>query len=186
MIIDLAMAFSILAGIEGKGTTNDPDDPGGLSTIGMTETTARDLGYTGRMEDLTPERCMELADIGFWRPSGADRLPSPLNLAVFIAAYHTGPEQTVKILQRLGHADDDGIFGPATLRASRGITVAKFQRAIRDFYVEATEARVARRLRELGDDAARIAEARRFGFKYLKGWLNRLEKVQAALKEIPC
>ncbi|MEI8671125.1 glycosyl hydrolase 108 family protein [Vibrio sp. SA48] len=40
--------------------SNHTDDPGGDTTYGITEATARRLGFTGKMEDLTPQQAESL------------------------------------------------------------------------------------------------------------------------------
>lgn len=50
-----AAILSAIVAVEG-GYVNDPDDPGGPTKYGITQSVAREYGYTGRMEDLTKEQ----------------------------------------------------------------------------------------------------------------------------------
>lgn len=45
--------------VEG-GFTNDPYDPGGKTKYGITEKTAKDFGYTKRIEDLTQKEAIQI------------------------------------------------------------------------------------------------------------------------------
>lgn len=58
---------------EGGDTyTNDPDDPGGGTRYGVTEATARAIGYTGPMQDLPYETAMAAYERYYWEPLSLD------------------------------------------------------------------------------------------------------------------
>lgn len=51
--------IAAVLGLEG-GYVNNPRDPGGATNHGVTETVARNHGYTGHMKDLPKEKAVEI------------------------------------------------------------------------------------------------------------------------------
>lgn len=109
-------AFELLLGHEG-GFVDNPDDPGGATKWGITERVARAHGYQGPMRDLPVAVARGIAKIAYWDTVRADLLPAAVRYAVFDAAYHSGPGQAVRWLQRALGVADDGVIGPKTLQA---------------------------------------------------------------------
>lgn len=110
-------AFELLLGHEG-GFVDNPDDPGGATKWGITERVARAHGYQGPMRDLPVAVARGIAKIAYWDTVRADELPAAVRYAVFDAAYHSGPSQAVKWLQRAVGVPDDGVVGRQTLGAA--------------------------------------------------------------------
>lgn len=111
-------AYPILQDFEGHGTLSDhSDDPGGKTKWGITEAVARSAGYTGTMEDLTLETAMSITQTKYWDAIKANELPEAIRYVVFDGAFHSGPAQSIKWLQRAAKVKDDGVIGPATLAA---------------------------------------------------------------------
>jgi len=54
----------------------------------------------------------------YWVPSHADALTWPLSLLHFDFAVNAGPEEAIRVLQRVMDLDDDGIWGPQTAAAA--------------------------------------------------------------------
>ena len=111
-------AFDILMGHEG-GYSNNPRDPGGETMWGITLQVARKHGYMGPMQDLPLTEAKRIAKIEYWDPVRADDLPEAIRFDAFDAAYHSGPRQSIRFLQRAVGTKDDGIIGPQTLAAVR-------------------------------------------------------------------
>jgi len=107
-------AFVKLMGHEG-GYVNHPSDPGGETNWGITKRVAEAHGYTGPMRELTQDKAKEIARAAYWNAVSAESLPHALRYPVFDAAYHSGPRQSIRWLQRALGAVDDGIVGRQTL-----------------------------------------------------------------------
>jgi len=113
-------AFAKLLGHEG-GYSDNASDTGGKTMFGITETVARANGYTGEMRDLPVETAKAIYKKSYWTPCRCDELPDPVAFDVFDTAVNSGCGQSIKFLQRAVNTDDDGIIGPATLKAVANI-----------------------------------------------------------------
>lgn len=111
-------AFEKLLGHEG-GFVDHPRDPGGATRYGITQRVARAHGYQGEMRELPVAEARRIARIAYWDAVRADEVPDAVRYDLFDAAYHSGPPQAVKWLQRAAGAADDGVIGPKTLLAVR-------------------------------------------------------------------
>jgi len=111
-------AFEKLLGHEG-GFVDHPRDPGGATRYGITQRVARAHGYQGEMRELPAAEARRIARIAYWDAVRADEVPDAVRYDLFDAAYHSGPEQATKWLQRAAGVDDDGKLGPKTLLAVR-------------------------------------------------------------------
>jgi len=111
-------AHALLLKSEG-GYVNHPSDPGGETNHGITARVAIKDGYTGRMRDLPIERAKSIAKRLYWDAVRCDELAAPLRYPMLDAAYHSGPTQAVKWLQRAVDVRDDGVLGPMTLAAAQ-------------------------------------------------------------------
>ena len=60
-------------GFEG-GYSDDPDDRGGKTKFGITEATARRLGYKGDMKDLTLDQAKKLYYDHYWKCWNYDKI----------------------------------------------------------------------------------------------------------------
>lgn len=114
MNFDIAVAR--VFGHEG-GYSDHKDDPGGKTQYGITETVAREFGYTGDMRDLPHAYAKLIYREKYWDAVSADLLPAGIRYAVFDAAVNSGPRQAIKWLQAAAGVSTDGIIGPVTLKA---------------------------------------------------------------------
>lgn len=119
--------------IEGEAFTNNPKDSGGPSKWGITEAVARELGYTGRMEDLTRSEAFAMLERRYWIPIQGDelvKLAPSIALEVADSGVNCGVSRAVKWLQRALNALNkehtlypdvvvDGHLGNKTLEALR-------------------------------------------------------------------
>lgn len=147
------------------GYVNDPDDPGGATNYGVTLATLQRLGIDktgdGRV-DVADVRALTRADAAriyvehyFRRPRLAE-LPASVQASVFDMYVNAGTN-AVKILQRLVTrmgfpASDDGMVGPATIRAATQADLAApgyfadaYGIARRNYYYALGDARPASR-----------------------------------------
>lgn len=115
--MNFEQAFDVLLGHEG-GFVDHKDDPGGATRYGITEAVARAHGYAGPMRDLPLAVARGIARTAYWDTVRADELPAALRYVVFDGAYHSGPAQSVKWLQRALGVADDGVIGRQTLAAA--------------------------------------------------------------------
>jgi lysozyme family protein len=99
------------------GYSDRAADPGGKTRYGVTEAVARANGYTGDMRELPLDVARRIYRAAYWDAVRADELPAAVRYAVFDAAVNSGVRQSVRWLQRAVDATDDGVLGPATLRA---------------------------------------------------------------------
>jgi lysozyme family protein len=109
-------AFNELLRHEGD-YSNHRDDKGGSTRYGVTEAVAREVGYRGDMRELPLSLAKRIYLERYWLPVRADELPDAVRYAVFDGAVNSGVRQSVRWLQRAVDATDDGVLGPATLRA---------------------------------------------------------------------
>ena len=150
--------------VEGEKFTDDPLDSGGPTKWGVTEFTAREWGYTGRMQDLPRSAAYEIYAAEYWDKIRGDKLVlfSP-EVAEEVAdtAVNCGPDKATMFLQRslnvLNNRQKrypdiavDGDLGPATLRtlnsylacrSDNGVLFRMLNSLQGAFYVELAERR---------------------------------------------
>lgn len=114
-------AFDILTRPDIEGDYSDHKaDPGGKTRFGVTEATARRVGYKGDMRELPLELAKRIYLEDYWRPMRCDELPEEVRYAAFDAAVNSGVPQATVWLQRAAGTKPDGILGPQTLAAAKG------------------------------------------------------------------
>ncbi len=118
-------AFAVKHTLESEGVFSDhPDDPGGATKFGITETVARKHGYTGDMVDLEVEFATHIYRLDYWDALRLDEVQSKFVAAeVFDSGVNMSPLIAAEITQRscrlLGRHNlkVDGLLGPKTLDA---------------------------------------------------------------------
>lgn len=180
-------ALSFVLGNEG-GYSNDPLDRGGATNLGITQSTldrARREGI-GRLpqsvKDLRREQAEEIYRILYWRASKAEELSYPLCVLHFDAAVNHGVGGAGKLLQKTINnyavkaglsvrVDEDGAVGPKTLDALDECIAAKNNIAlICTIYCNERE-----------KFYRAIVESRPEQARFLRGWLNRLDRNRALI-----
>lgn len=151
------------------GYVNHPDDPGGMTNLGVTKRTWEE--WVGResnekeMRSLTKEMVAPLYKRRFWDACRCDELPKGLDYLVFDFAVNAGPGRSIKTLQSAVGATPDGGFGPKTMECvtacDKDSLVDKFSDAKLSFYQS-------------------LPTFPTFG----KGWTNRVHHVKAAAEEM--
>lgn len=156
------------------GYVDDPRDPGGATNLGVTLATARayklDLDHDGDV-DKADVRALKPADVapvyhrGYWLASSADLCPPGLDYMVFDCAVNQGVGRATRWLQTVLAVKADGLIGPKTIAAlgivNRSMAIALYADLREDHYRS-------------------LSTFDRFG----KGWLRRLEEVQAKAQEM--
>jgi lysozyme family protein len=103
------------------GFVNHPQDPGGMTNLGVTARVCEE--WLGRpvsekeMRALTPTMVKPLYKRKYWDAVRADDLVSGVDYAVFDVAVNSGPGRAIKFLQSCVGVTADGGFGPRTLAA---------------------------------------------------------------------
>ena len=110
--------MSMLLDHEG-GFVNHPDDPGGMTNLGITKATYDD--FYGSDIDEQGMRRLEQADVEpiyeaqYWNKCMCPSLPSGVDWAVFDWAVNAGVRRASKGLQKAVEAAQDGYIGAITL-----------------------------------------------------------------------
>jgi lysozyme family protein len=148
------------------GFVNHPQDPGGMTNLGVTKRVWEE--WTGhevdekQMRALTPELVAPLYKRKYWDAVRADDvLVDGVDYCVFDVAVNSGPGRAIKFLQSCVGVTADGGFGPATMAA---VTKAQEDPA------RLIEMYCARRLEFLQS----LKTFETFG----KGWSRRVQEVK--------
>lgn len=103
------------------GFVDHPDDPGGMTNLGVTKTVWEQwVGHPvdeKQMRALTPAVVAPLYRAKYWDKIKGDDLPTGVDYAVFDAAVNSGPGRAAKWLQGCVGVEQDGGIGPKTLAA---------------------------------------------------------------------
>ena len=102
------------------GYVNHPEDPGGMTNLGVTKRVYEDwVGYAvseHTMQNLTEEDVAPIYKKNYWDRMKGDDLPEGLNLCVFDFGVNAGTGRAAKYLQTMIGTVVDGGIGPMTLR----------------------------------------------------------------------
>lgn len=148
------------------GYSNDPDDPGGATNLGIiqTEYNAYRLAHKEPQQTVKLITLTEATDIynsNYWTPTHAAYLAQPLDVVLFDGAVNLGVGRTLEELQGVLGIPQTGVFDTATSTA---------------YHAYADKHGVT----QLADGvlARRTAYYRQIGTgklsKFLAGWLNRV------------
>lgn len=108
------------------GYSNDPNDAGGATNLGITQTTLTSAYNDGIVShnDITKITTAEAAliyQINYWNKCSCDSLPKPVDFLVFDMAVNAGTATASKALQNVlnrysnNQISEDGVIGPKTL-----------------------------------------------------------------------
>lgn len=112
------------------GYVDHPRDPGGATNLGVTLGTAKafrlDIDGDGDVDKndvrlLTPATAAPVYRAGYWLKCKCDQLPAGVDYMVFDLAVNSGTNRAIRYLQRAVGVADDGVIGPATLRAVHAV-----------------------------------------------------------------
>lgn len=141
------------------GFSQHPDDPGGMTNLGVTKRVWENfVGHEVSETDmrlLTKDIVTPLYLSKYWDKVRGDSLPDGVDYLVFDFAVNAGPSRAIKTLQQALHVVSDGILGPQTMQA---IHAADPEELIDDY------------------SKAKSAFYRGLGMfpTFGKGWLNRV------------
>lgn len=164
---NFARALKLVLRHEG-GFVNHPDDPGGATNKGVTiGTFRRYVNPKGTVEDvkrITDEQVATVYRRHYWDAVLGAELPDGVDYAVFDFAVNSGVSRAARYLQAVVGTTQDGVIGPATIRAVRGVASAKI-------------------VQELCDRRLAFLKGLKTWPTFGKGWSNRVAEVRAeALK----
>ena len=160
-----ALAFTL--SVEG-GFVDNPDDPGGATKWGVTQK-VYDRYCNETEAGLGPVKLMRRVDMqaiyqdDYWSYGGCGLMPTvAASMILFDSVVNHGVRRGVQLLQRTVKVKEDGDIGPITRAAvAMGGFEMDFLWVRLQFYT-------------------RI----RHGGPFLKGWVNRMLKLRAAIKEL--
>ncbi len=152
------------------GFVNHPDDPGGMTNLGVTAKVWADWKF---LDDVSEEMMRGLSEVdvaplyraNFWNRIKGDHLPKGLDYAVFDYAVNSGVQRAARCLQSLVDVMQDGEIGPKTTAAVNAEDPVVLIREL-----------CAERLKFL----QRLSHFRTFG----RGWTKRVNDVQAAAEKM--
>jgi lysozyme family protein len=153
------------------GFVDDPDDRGGRTNKGVTQSTydayRKDKGLDrADVKDIRDDEVNDIYFTRYWRAAHANELPEKLAIAHVDTAVNLGVTRATKMLQDALGVETDGKFGPKTreavAKADADAVLGKYLDARRQYYES-------------------IATGNQK--KFLKGWLNRVNDLEKALKD---
>lgn len=167
MITNWKLSFDRVIKSEGGFVlSNIPGDAGGQTYAGIARVPNPDWeGWALIDKGIMPsdEMVMKFYKVKIWDKVKGDELPTGVDYLVFDFAVNAGVKQAIKLLQRSVGTPDDGLIGPATLKAvsakSVDEIVNEYSKQKETFYRS-------------------IVERRPANAKFLKGWLNRVAHVK--------
>lgn len=123
-------AFELLIGHEGGYTAlrSDPGNwTGGKVGVGVLKGTKYGIAANSYpnedIKNLTLARAKQIYKRDYWDKVWGDKLPASLAFHVFDMAVNSGISRGIKLLQKTVGSTQDGIMGPATLRAAQAMDV---------------------------------------------------------------
>lgn len=155
------------------GFVNHPEDPGGMTNLGVTKETYEDwIGHPvseAVMRKLTPALVTPLYKKKYWDAVKCDALPTGLDLCVFDFAVNAGVKRSGRYLQKIVGATQDGVVGPATLKAVEAKRAAIGTVALIDQFQDERRAYYRQ-----------LPKFPTFG----RGWLRRVDEVERCAKSM--
>ena len=114
--------FDLIVELEGGDrVVHDPADPGGLTKWGISQRAFPGLDIA----NLSREAARQIYDDRYWAPIRGNSLPWPVAVIVFDAAVNQGVRAAIRCLQRAVGTQEDGVVGPATLRAVEALSASE-------------------------------------------------------------
>lgn len=103
------------------GWSDHPKDPGGATMRGVTLAVFRRWVPGASKADLraiSDAMVEKIYRVDYWNPIRGEQLPAGVDLATFDFGVNSGPFRAAKYLQAIVGAKQDGVVGPATLKAA--------------------------------------------------------------------
>ena len=166
-------ALSLTLGFEG-GVSDDKDDLGGLTNMGVTQDTYNEyrkrIGKpTQTVTKITKAEVSDLYHKLFWLPSGCDTMPEAIAKLVFDTAVNCGTYRGAVILQNILGGRHDGIWDDRDLNNLKYYLSKHSESKLVSTYLDSR-----------ANFHKHRAQYKNQG-KFLEGWLNRVEALREAL-----
>jgi lysozyme family protein len=168
------------------GFVDDPVDPGGATNMGVTVATWKMVGYDKDGDDdidgndvklINKEDYERVARI-YWDRWRADEIKNQSIANILVDWYWSSGKWGIRIPQRLLGVAQDGKVGPKTIAAVNAQVPLQFFdkvfQARYDFLHDICKVSLIQYEKRMGRKATQDEINRYTSFKYLKGWLNRL------------
>jgi lysozyme family protein len=168
-----ALAFVLQA--EG-GFSDDPDDPGGATNLGIEQTEYRTFFNDQSLDvrNITEAQASEIYQTSYWSRIHGDYLPPPLAYAMFDTAVNIGVVGAINCLQ--------GVLGvPLTETWSDDPSDALWAYIEKHPALELATGVLTRRKVYY----ERIAQENPTLQKFLQGWMNRANALQSLIDGLP-
>lgn len=163
------------------GYVNNPNDKGGATNWGITQSVARAHGYTGDMRNLTREKALDILNADYWTGPRFDQiaLVSPTLAAELCdTGVNMGPAVAAKFLQRVLNAMNnqgrlypdikvDGQIGPRTITALKSFLTTRGSAATQVMLKALNSLQGARYIE--------LSEQRQANETFTFGWFGRVE-----------
>lgn len=167
-------ALQFLLSLEG-GYSNHPNDAGGSTNHGVTQQTYDAYRKAIKLECRSVKliKNYEVEDIYktlYWHSAKCQFLPRNLALVHFDWSVNHGVKGSIATLQKVVHATQDGIWGPNTAKAVKEALSKDSDKNLAGSYLAYRDLWYRNRAIEAPDQVV-----------FLKGWLNRLEKLRKIL-----
>lgn len=109
------------------GYVDHPSDPGGATNMGITHRTLASwrkiVPYTSlpksEVKSLKKAEALSIYKANYWNKVKGDQLPSGVDCFTMDYGVNSGPDRSIKTLQRALGVTQDGVIGPNTLEALR-------------------------------------------------------------------
>jgi len=128
------------------GFVNHPDDPGGMTNLGVTKAVYEK--YIKRHATEAEMRALTKIDVSpiyrrnYWDRGHCDDLPSGVDWSVFDWGVNSGMGRAAKALQRVVGVTADGAIGPMTIKATYDMkpqdVIVKIHSSRQSFYESLT------------------------------------------------
>lgn len=152
---------------EGRYYTDDPDDPGGATDYGITQSSfdsyCQKKGLTTHDVKTLTEQEIEAVYSDLWASASCDKMASPVDMVHYDYCVNAGITQASISMQRVLRIMMDGVIGPQTVA-----TIERWDPK------ELSASLLSERARFYN---ALVTEKPELG-KYLQGWLDRVEALR--------
>jgi lysozyme family protein len=149
------------------GYINHPNDRGGATNFGITRATLANWlkkpVSDQDVKNLTQKEAEDIYKANYWNPIKGDEIKSQTVANIlFDQAVNRGPSAAVKAMQKVLKVGQDGVVGPATLKAMND----KDDKKLALEYVMDAQINYARIVKRNPSQAV-----------FIEGWLNRTHKL---------
>lgn len=172
--------FSAILDKEG-GYVNNPNDRGGPTNWGITQSVARAHGYIGDMRNLARDKALDILDADYWTGPRFDAVSvfSPAIAAKLCdIGVNMGPAVAVKFFQRSLNAFNnqgtlypdvlvDGMIGGRTINAFRGLLTVRGDAGVKVMLKALNSLQGARYIE--------LSEQRAANEAFTFGWFERVQ-----------